>query len=94
MGGEAKAIRCGHCRAGRSNLHYFTEAAPGDGTFEIVRCLLCGWRASRLIPRKQRPLPKVEVLLFEEEKNALEEQFTKYASKAFKNHHPYHGPCF
>ena len=89
-------MTCGHCRAKRANLHAFTNSARGDGTFEVARCLLCGWQISRLIPRQQRELPAAESLLFEEpdELELLETRFLNFAPKALKGANPYRTTFF
>jgi hypothetical protein len=89
-------MTCGHCRAKRACLHAFSENGRGDGVFEVVRCLLCGWQICRLIPRKQRELPAAESLLLEEpdELELLEARFLNFAPKALKGANPYRTPFF
>lgn len=72
---------CDHCGAKRSNLHTFTEKAGMFGTFDVVRCLLCGWQLCRLKPWKRRGLPEAEELIFGEE-DELTIRFANFASKA------------
>lgn len=71
-------ICCHHCKAKRPNLHLFTEGAGEEGTFEVVRCLLCGWQTSRLKPWKRRPRPSQGTLAADE----LEEKFLNFVSDA------------
>ena len=87
------SICCGHCGAKRSNLHTFTESAGIFGTFDVARCLLCGWQISRLKPWKRRRLPEVEELVFDEE-TKREADFLNFASKASVSFNPYLSPRF
>jgi len=89
-------MTCGHCRAKRPSLHAFTESAWEEGTFEVVRCLLCGWQISRVKPWRRRPLPKFETMLLEEpdELEQLEAKFQNFASKASAVAGPYRRSFF
>jgi hypothetical protein len=93
---------CGHCRASRPHLHAFIESAWEEGTFEVVRCLMCGWQISRLIPWKRRAFAEDRVLFRIEpgeleqmqKLDPLEERLLNFASKAQLKLNPYLGPRF
>jgi hypothetical protein len=89
-------MTCGHCRAKRPSLHAFAESAWEEGTFEVVRCLLCGWQTSRLKPWKRRPLPEADALLLGEpdELEQLEARLLNFASKSSSVFGPYRSPFF
>ena len=74
------AICCEHCGAKRANLHTFTESAGIFGTFDVARCLLCGWQICRLKPWKRRRLLEVDKLDFDEE-DELSKRFANLVSK-------------
>lgn len=47
-------VTCRHCGARKPCLHWYIERAGIMGTFQVIRCLLCGWQLSRLIPPRLR----------------------------------------
>lgn len=87
------SICCEKCRAKRPNLHTFTEKAGIFGSFDVVRCLLCGWQLCRLKPWKRRRLSEVEELVFDEE-TKREADFLDFASNASVSLNPYLSPRF
>jgi len=84
---------CQHCHALKPNLHSFTESAREFGLFQVVRCLLCGWQTSKLIPRLQRKFSKADIAL-DDEPDELETRFLKFAADATEIGTPTHRVAF
>ena len=74
---------CHHCRASRVHLHFVKEHAGLEGSFEVVRCLVCGWQISRLLPwqNKARPFPIME--LIDREEMEAKERLARVQKAAF-----------
>ena len=61
---------CHHCRASRAHLHLVKENAGQEGSFEVIRCLICGWQICRLLPWQN----KARRFLLEDRGEDLDEQ--------------------
>lgn len=86
-------IVCGHCGAAPANLHTSSESAGILGRFRVIKCRLCGWEASRLVPRKSRPLPSEIEAILQEEKS-LNARFANFAHSMEVGASPYVTPSF